>query len=225
MLEVPKGTSTAALYLELGILPIHFEIEIKQLLYLKRILDKKNDDPVQLCYREMLKFSEEANWANDVIGLRKRYSLPLRDDNVKNMGVKDSKWIVQSTIYREVFWELKAECNSNKTTSHIIYKRFGTSDYLLKLSPELARLVFKAKTRMFDMKSNYKRKYRSVLTCPFCMVQDETFDNLFACPNGIVVPNILQGATFNSFSSTDLNFIESLGKFLQRYQQYHEILM
>ena len=57
------------------------------------------------------------------------------------------------------------------------------------------------------------------------MVQDETFDHLFACPHGIVVPNILQGATFNSFSSTDFNFIESLGKFLQRYQQYREILM
>ena len=75
----------------------------------------------------------------------------------------------------------------------------ATSDYLLKLSPELARLVFKAKTRMFDIKSNYKRKYRSVLTCPFCMVQDETFDYLFACPHGIVVPNILQGVTFNSY--------------------------
>ena len=173
----------------------------------------------------MIKFSEEANWANDVIGLRKKYNFPLRDDNVKNMGVKDWKWIVKSTIYREAFWELKAECNSNKKTSHITYKRFGTSDYLLKLSPELARLVFKAKTRMFDIKSNYKRKYRSVLTCPFCMVQDETFDHLFACPHGIVVPNILQGVTFNSFSSTDFNFIESLGKFLQRYQQYREILM
>ena len=55
MLEVPKGTPTAALYLEPDILPINFEIEIKQLLYLKRILDKKNDDPVQLRYREMLR--------------------------------------------------------------------------------------------------------------------------------------------------------------------------
>ena len=41
MLEVPKGTPTAALYLELGILPINFEIEIEQLLYLKCILDKR----------------------------------------------------------------------------------------------------------------------------------------------------------------------------------------
>ena len=101
MLEVSKGTPTAALYLELGILPINFETEIKQLLYLKRILDKKNDDPVKLCYREMPKFSEEVNWADDVIGLGKKYNLPLHDDNVKNMGVKDWKWIVKSTTYRE----------------------------------------------------------------------------------------------------------------------------
>ena len=137
MLEVPKGTPTAALYLELGILPTYFEIEIEHLIYLKRILDKKNDDPVQLCYREMLKCSEDVNWAN-VIGLRKKHNFPLHDDNVKNMGS------VKSAIYREAFWELKVECYSNKKTSHIIYKHFGTSDYLLKLSPELARLVFKA---------------------------------------------------------------------------------
>ena len=132
----------------------------------------------------MLQFSEEVNWANDVIGLRKKYNLPLHDDSVKNMGVKDCKWIVKSTMYREAFWELKAECYSNKKTWHITYN-FGTSDYLLKLSPELAHLVCKAETRMFDIKSNYKRKYRSVLTDPFCMVQDETFDHLFACQHGI----------------------------------------
>ena len=57
------------------------------------------------------------------------------------------------------------------------------------------------------------------------MVQDETFDHLFACQHGIVVPNVLQGVPFNSFSSLDLNFIESLGKCLQRYRQHCEILM
>ena len=40
ILEVSKGVPTAALYLELGVLPISFEIELKQLLYLKRILDR-----------------------------------------------------------------------------------------------------------------------------------------------------------------------------------------
>ena len=38
-MEVSKGVPTATLYLELGVLPISFEIELKQLLYLKHILD------------------------------------------------------------------------------------------------------------------------------------------------------------------------------------------
>ena len=50
-----------------------------------------------------------------------KYNLSLHDDNVKNMGVKDWKWTVKSTIYRDAFWELKAECYSSKKTSHITY--------------------------------------------------------------------------------------------------------
>ena len=68
---------TAALYLELGVLPISFEIELKQFLYLKRILDKEYDDPVRMVYHTMLKYKEEINWANEVIGVRKKYNLPL----------------------------------------------------------------------------------------------------------------------------------------------------
>ena len=38
ILEVSKGVLTAALYLELGVLPISFEIELKQLSYLPCVL-------------------------------------------------------------------------------------------------------------------------------------------------------------------------------------------
>ena len=60
--EVPKSAPVAAQYLELGILPVKSEIEIKQLLFLKRILDKEANDPVLLSYQEMLKFGSEAYW-------------------------------------------------------------------------------------------------------------------------------------------------------------------
>ena len=36
------------------------------------------------------------------------YNLTLHDDNFKNMGVNDWKWVVKSTTYRNAFWELKA---------------------------------------------------------------------------------------------------------------------
>ena len=56
----------------------------------------------------------------------------------------------------------------------------------------------------------------------------ETFDYLFTCKLGVVVPITLQYILhlhLNTFSSLDLKVIESLRMLLQKYQQYREILM
>ena len=87
VLEVSKAMPVAAMYLELGILPVRYETEMRQLLLLKRILDKEHDDPCLLTYNDMLKFENKTNWANNVLGLRRDYNLPLNDDNIKKMSV------------------------------------------------------------------------------------------------------------------------------------------
>ena len=48
VMEVPRGTPIAALYLDLGILPIQFEIEKRWLLFLRNILNKDFSDPLRL---------------------------------------------------------------------------------------------------------------------------------------------------------------------------------
>ena len=67
ILEVPRSTSTAAVYLELSIWSIKYEIEIRQLFFLKHVLDKKVDDPCFLVYLEILNFKDEVNWGNEVL--------------------------------------------------------------------------------------------------------------------------------------------------------------
>ena len=62
VIEVPRGTPIAALYLELGILAIQFETEKRQLLFLRPILNKDFDDPAQFVYNEQLKYEFEKNW-------------------------------------------------------------------------------------------------------------------------------------------------------------------
>ena len=69
MMEVPKPTSVAALYFNLGILIVNYELYIKQLLFLKRILDKDADYPVLLSYQDMVKFGLEANCEYHILGL------------------------------------------------------------------------------------------------------------------------------------------------------------
>ena len=226
ILEVSKGVPSAALYLELGVLPISFEIELKQLLYLKRILDREYDDPVRMVYHEMLKYKEEINWANDVIGLRKKYNLPLSDENIKNMQMNDWISFVKSVIYKEAFMELQIECSYNKKTSHISYEHFQTCDYLTSLPPKQAKLIFKAKTGMLDIKVNFKNKYANVLKCPLCLGSSETFSHIFICPSGLWFPKVLRGFTLESLNKpTSLSTLKKLGRFLERYLDTRKLSM
>ena len=97
------------------------EIEIKRLLFLKRILDKEANDPVLLSYQEMLKFGSEANWANNIFGLRH-----------------------QSTINQAAFSKLVETCSTCRKTSHLTYSRLKTSKCLHELDPQHARVIFRA---------------------------------------------------------------------------------
>ena len=226
ILEVSKGVPSAALFLELGVLPISFEIELKQLLYLKRILDREYDDPVHMVYHEMLKYKEEINWANDVIGLRKKYNLPLSDENIKNMQMNDWKSFIKSVIYKEAFMELQIECSYNKKTGHISYEHFQTCDYLTSLPPKQAKLIFKAKTGMLDIKVNFKNKYANVLKCPLCLGGSEAFSHIFVCPSGLWFPKVLRGFTLESLNKpTSLSTLKKLGRFLERYLETRKLLM
>ena len=107
VLKVSKATLTAAMYLELGILPVKYEIEMRQLLFFKCILDKKHDDPCLLTYNEMLRFENETNWTNNVFGLRGDYNLPLNDDNIKKMPVSHWKYFVKSAIFKDALYQLQ----------------------------------------------------------------------------------------------------------------------
>ena len=56
IMEAPGSTPVAATYLELGVLPIEYEIDIRRLRFLWTILQKNYDDPVRMVYTEMLKY-------------------------------------------------------------------------------------------------------------------------------------------------------------------------
>ena len=84
---------------------------------MKRILDSEYDDPMRMVYHEILKYEEEINWANDVIGLRKKYNLSY--ENIKNMQMNDWKSVVKSFSYKEHSWSFRL--NAPMTRRPVIF--------------------------------------------------------------------------------------------------------
>ena len=116
LMEVPKSTPTAALFLELGILPFQYEIEKRQLVFLEKIPDRQNDDPVKMIYHEMLKYQAERKWANNVHELRSKYNLPLSDENVCNITYDTWKRIANDRIKHVAFLPLAEMCSTDQKT-------------------------------------------------------------------------------------------------------------
>ena len=52
---------------------------------------------------------------------------------------------------------------------------------------------------MFDVKVNYKRKYKFNLDCPFRKYYDETFDDIFKCNSGLFRSRCLYATEFVGF--------------------------
>ena len=71
VMEAPGSTPVAATYLEMGVLPIEYEIDMQRLRFSWTILQKNSDD--RMVYTEMLKYPFEENRTNDVMKLRQKY--------------------------------------------------------------------------------------------------------------------------------------------------------
>ena len=134
-----------------------------------------------MVYNEMLKYSCENNWANEVIGLRIRYGLSTDDWYVETTGINEWKHAVKYAVRNYAFQLLKSQCKENKKTKNLCFEKYFQSKYLTSLPPLLARLIFKARLRMYDVKNNFKVKYGFDLNSPFCREEAETLQHILQC--------------------------------------------
>ena len=175
---MPKSTPVAALYLELGILPIQFEIEKKQLMFLKQLLEKNENDPALKLYQQMVKYQYEMNWENFVLDLFCKYNILLNDQNIKVMSKDQWRFSSMKKIRSYAFDTLVIQCQLNSKTNHLNYKKFCQQLYITECDPQIVRVIFKTRTRMFDVKANFKTKYQGILHCPFARLMKNPW-NIF----------------------------------------------
>ena len=158
-----------------------------------------------------------------VLDLRQKYSLPFNDTNIQNMSSQMRKSLVVGTIKKQAFSQLSHESSTNAKTRHLAYARLQKSPCINLLGPQVVRVLFRAKLQMFDLKTNFKRKYTSY-SCPFCRAEPETFDQLFKCTDGIHCPQSLKHVTLQNLANTnDIDRLKQIGCFLLKYQKYRDV--
>ena len=142
------------------------------------------------------------------------------------MTLEQWKVFVKTVIWDEAFMQFMAQCKGNKKTMHLTYHSIKKAEYLEKLERNLARIVFKARVRMFDIKVNYKNKYSTDLSCPFCKMETEAFGHFFECISGLYCPSNLRSIQFSNFcNEASVENVRRIAKFLLKYSKYREDIL
>jgi hypothetical protein len=96
--HTPPSTSNPLTLLETGSPPIEQEINKRQLIYLHKILNLDDTDPIKQVYCEQSKYCDEKNWSNEVKSLRVLYDIRETDSRITQYSKEQWKNIVKKKI-------------------------------------------------------------------------------------------------------------------------------
>lgn len=173
-LHAPSSTSNPATFLELGILPIEYEIHIRQLTFLHHVLNLTVDDPVKLTYNEQIKYECEQNWGNEINELRVKYDITEEDEQIAKTQKQKWKNKIKTKVKSYAIERLNNEIKNQKKAALLTpYTEFKAQDYLQEFPPYEARKIFHIRTGTLDIKTLRKYKYGSDILCRLCGKEDE----------------------------------------------------
>ena len=214
-LQVPNSTPNAFTFLELGVLPIEYEIHKRQLMYLHHIHTLPHDDPVHHILQQQKQLSY-SNWYQNVLKLLLVYQL----SEVPYAELSKSNWkhLVTTNIRKHAFDHLKQECSNMTKTYHIQYENFQTQPYITSSPSDIASLIFKIRARVLSCRDNHHHTNR-IITCRLCKTHIETQDHIINCKevNGNDEYISLQPYLSPSFE-VNLDVLNTVKK---RYQEFH----
>ena len=173
LFSTPSSCSYEAVFLETGCLPIRFIIQGRRLMYYWTLLNKSDDELVKKFFDVQKQFSDSDDWIRQVEDDKKSLGIDLSEDAIRLMKKDKFEKMVKEKLYekaREFLFKIKEGHSKTKNLS-----TFTLQEYLKceKMSTNDKKLLFSLRTRSYDVKTNYKNKYKFNMQCRYCEVESK----------------------------------------------------
>ena len=178
--HIPTSTSTAFIFLELGVLPIKYEIHQRQLVFLHHVVNLDEDDPVKSLYQQMKRLSGESNWLSDISESAKKYGIIIDEDILLTISKESFKNRVRKGIVKYAEGKLIDEMSGLSKTKNLCYDGFKTQPYLSRMYPHHATVIMKCRAKCLDIKEHRPYKFTNTI-CRGCWEEEETLNHIVNC--------------------------------------------
>ena len=214
ILMVPQGTPKETLYIESGLLDIDTIRQKARMMMENRLMRQPNNLAVNI-KEEDIKHS----WKDQNTVIKQKY-------NINDTDLSGTKQMANKNITPKIINKFKEETNDKtKDKSKAQYLLEGIQHewtpnkrptYMTELTRIQASTIFKARTRMLDVKNNFRGKYNTI-QCRLCKANTETQEHILEeCP--IIHKNnelpIIRKSDF--FSTTDTDTLKQTANTIQK---------
>ena len=216
ILEVPTSTPSALLYLELGITPLPYIIQAKRIMFLKYILSRPKDDLLRKFFDAQCKKPSKNDWCITVQQDLDDLEIDEDFESIANIKKEKLSSIVKKAYKQKAFEDLLALQEQYSKGSQLLYGQLAMREYLKSqnLNINQKKLIFKLRTRMFQVKSNFKNNNMKNMKCPCCNIEVDDQIHLIKCEK-LDAAKVDNSEYFTLFGNND----EKMSKMIQKLEK------
>ena len=203
ILEVNESTPKELLYLELGIIPLVNIVKCRRIMYLHYLLTTSEDQLLYKFFKAQLRNPSKGDWTEVVKQDLKDFNITSSFKEISLMKNTQFKNKVKKACKKYTFDELIQVKNRHEKGKENEYEKLVTNPFFLsnKFTIKQSKLLFKLRSRMLDVKMNFKKKYKddiNLLVCELC--GNKNLDD----QNHVIVCTAIENNKDNKLTYSDL---------------------
>ena len=219
ILEAPCSTPTASLYLEMGCLPIRYIIKTRRIMYLHYILNQEENSLLVKFFQAQKDDPVKGDWTNQVQSDMKDIGLELTMNEIKSLSKDSFRNTVKKAVeITAVAWLLSEKAKKSKL-KELEYEKLECQNYLRssELETREKKLLFQIRTRMIDVKANFKNHYSDIF-CPLGCENEDDQTHVLHCKillqnnNDITTCNVEYSDIFHEDISRQVRILRIFNK-------------
>jgi hypothetical protein len=168
----------------MGVLPFREILIKKRISFLHQILNEEKDSIMYRFLQTQLKSMSSKDWITQVLKDIKDINLNLSLEEIKVMKKSELKKILKKMVADVAFERLQKLKENHSKVINLKYHKLEMQMYLKasqhKLKQEDAQMIFNLRSRMTEVKINYRGRYEN-FECEACKINEESQMHITEC--------------------------------------------
>ena len=176
-------TPIESLYLELGIVPFRFKLMIRRIMYFYEVMKRDDTELTKKIVMSQKEKMLKGDFYTQVEDSLRALNIPASEE-VTSMGRNALKELLNKHSAIAAYESLINQARCHSKVNENAYSNINGMQYITdsRFTPDLVNLLFKFRTRMFNVRNNFRNQYRQTnILCPLCKVVEDSQQHLFSC--------------------------------------------